>query len=250
MNKASAVPRSAYPISCISLLESVGYEGEGWTRILCPGVLILQLSAFSFDMRACSNNIRHEILPSGVMHIVNAPSEAIADVNTATAPCNIEALFRAHYSRVARIIERVVRDRGRSEELAVEVFLKLWRNQKAQHENVEAWLYRVAVRTGIDGLRRQTRRAHYEKVLTWIRPTAPPANPEQLHSVNEEQEKVRAVLAVMNPRHAQFLLLRSQDFTYDEVAAILNLNPASIGTLLSRAQDFFRKEYIKKYGRE
>jgi RNA polymerase sigma-70 factor (ECF subfamily) len=184
------------------------------------------------------------------MHIVNAPSEAVADVNTTVAPFDIEALFRSHYSRVARIIERVVRDRGRSEELAVEVFLKLWRNQKAQHENVEAWLYRVAVRAGIDGLRRQTRRAHYEKVLAWIRPTSAPANPEQLHSANEEQEKVRSVLAVMNPRHAQFLLLRSQDFTYDEVAAILNLNPASIGTLLSRAQESFRKEYIKKYGRE
>ena len=184
------------------------------------------------------------------MHIVNAPSEAVADVNTSVAPFDIETLFRSHYSRVARIIERVVRDHGRSEEFAVEVFLKLWRNKNVQHENVEAWLYRVAVRTGIDGLRRETRRAHYEKVLAWIRPGAATANPEQLHFANEEQEKVRAVLAVMNPRHGQFLLLRSQDFTYDEVAAILNLNPASIGTLLSRAQESFRKEYIKKYGRE
>ena len=184
------------------------------------------------------------------MHIVNAPSEAVADANTADAPFDIEAFFRAHYSRIARIIERVVRDRGRSEELAVEVFLKLWRNQKAQHENVEAWLYRVAVRIGIDGLRRQTRRAHYERALAWVRPTSVAANPEQLHSANEEQEKVRADSRRHQPRHAQFLLLRSQDFTYDEVAAILNLNPASIGTLLSRAQDSFRKEYIKRYGQE
>jgi RNA polymerase sigma-70 factor (ECF subfamily) len=184
------------------------------------------------------------------MHVVNAKSEAVADVNTTATPFDIETLFRAHYPRIARIIERVIRDRGRSEELAVEVFLKLWRNQKAQHENVEAWLYRVAVRTGIDGLRRQTRRAHYERALAWIRPRSAPANPEQLHSASEEQERVRSVLAVIDPRHAQFLLLRSQDFTYDEVAVILNLNPASIGTLLSRAQASFRKEYVKRYGQE
>jgi RNA polymerase sigma-70 factor, ECF subfamily len=184
------------------------------------------------------------------MHVVTSPSEAVADANTAAASLDIEALFRAHYGRVARIIERVIRDRGRSEELAVEVFLKLWRNEKAQHENVEAWLYRVAVRTGIDGLRRQTRRAHYERALAWIRPRSASANPEQLHSASEEHERVRAVLSAINPRHAQFLLLRSQDFTYDEVAAILNLNPASIGTLLSRAQESFRKEYIKRYGKE
>lgn len=184
------------------------------------------------------------------MHIVNVQSEAVADANTTAAAFEIEALFRSHYARVARIIERVIRDRGRSEELAVEVFLKLWRNQKAQHENVEAWLYRVAVRTGIDGLRRQTRRAHYERALAWIRPRSTQANPEQAHLANEEQERVRSVLGAISPRHAQFLLLRSQDFTYDEIAAILNLNPASIGTLLSRAHASFRKEYIKRYGQE
>jgi RNA polymerase sigma-70 factor (ECF subfamily) len=184
------------------------------------------------------------------MHVVNAQSEAVADANTAATPFDIEAFFCSHYARVARIIERVVRDRGRSEELAVEVFLKLWGNQKAQCGNVEAWLYRVAVRTGIDGLRRQIRRAHYERALAWIRPRSASTNPEQLHSANEEQERVRVILSVINPRHAQFLLLRSQDFTYDEMAAILKLNPASIGTLLSRAQESFRKEYIKRYGQE
>lgn len=184
------------------------------------------------------------------MHTVNAPGEAVADVNTVAAPFDIETLFRAHYSRITRIIERVVRDRGCSEELAVEVFLKLWWNREAPHENVEAWLYRVAVRAGIDGLRRQTRRAHYERVLAWVRPQLTPANPEQLHSVNEEQERVRTVLSAINPRDAQFLLLRSQDFTYDEIAAILDLNPASIGTLLGRAQQSFRKEFIKRYGQE
>ena len=34
------------------------------------------------------------------------------------------------------------------------------------------------------------------------------------------------------------------------LAAALELNPASIGTLLTRAQDAFRKEYIKRYGTE
>jgi RNA polymerase sigma-70 factor, ECF subfamily len=32
------------------------------------------------------------------------------------------------------------------------------------------------------------------------------------------------------------------------LAAALKLNPASVGTLLSRAQQAFRKEYIQRYG--
>jgi RNA polymerase sigma-70 factor, ECF subfamily len=174
----------------------------------------------------------------------------MADVTATAAQVDIDALFRIHYPRVARIIARVVRDHGRSEELAVEVFLKLWHNKKAHDENVEGWLYRVAVRTGIDALRRQTRRAHYERLFAWVRPSGAPATPEQIHSASQEQERVRATLAAIDPRQAQFLLLRSHDFTYEEVASILKLNSASVGTFVSRAQESFRKEYIKKYGQE
>jgi len=68
--------------------------------------------------------------------------------------------------------------------------------------------------------------------------------------LSQKQDKVRSVLSNLKPRQAQFLLLRSHDFSYQEVASILNVNPASIGTLVSRAEESFRKEYIKRYGHE
>jgi RNA polymerase sigma-70 factor, ECF subfamily len=80
--------------------------------------------------------------------------------------------------------------------------------------------------------------------------TAPAVTPEDIHSVSQKQDKVRSVLSILKPRQAQFLLLRSHDFTYQEVASILDVNPASIGTLVSRAEESFRKEYIKRYGHE
>jgi hypothetical protein len=115
----------------------------------------------------------HKFATSGVMYTVSTSNEAVADSSASETHLDIEALFRAHYGRVARIIARVVGDRARSEDLAVEVFLKLWRNHKAQSQNVEGWLYRVAVRAGLDELRRQTRRGHYERMLAWIRPRPP-----------------------------------------------------------------------------
>ena len=163
---------------------------------------------------------------------------------------SIEALFRAHYVHVARIIARVVRDRARSEELAVEVFVKLWRRPKVQDEKVEAWLYRVAVRAGLDELRTRTRRLRYESLFSLLRTHSTPATPEQILRVTEEQERVRLVLGRIEPRQAEFLLLRSHGFSYEELASILRLDPASIGTLLSRAQQAFRKEYAKRYGHE
>lgn len=177
-------------------------------------------------------------------------SEAVADSNANATHIQIETLFRVHYARVARTIARAVRDRARSEELAVEVFLKLWRNHKAQTENVEGWLYRVAVRAGLDELRRQRRQEHYERMLSWVLPRTPPATPEHIRALSENQDRVRSVLSRLKPRDAQFLLLRSHEFTYQEVASIFNMNPASIGTLVSRAEESFRKEYIKRYGHE
>jgi RNA polymerase sigma-70 factor (ECF subfamily) len=160
---------------------------------------------------------------------------------------DFEATFRAQYERVARVIVRVVKDHARAEELAVEVFLKFWRNPSAHGEKAEGWLYRTAVRQGLDELRHRTRRSRYEQMLGLGRrvPT-----PEDVRTAAEEQERVRLVLAIIEARQAELLVLRSHGLSYEELAAALELNPASIGTLLSRAQDAFRKEYIKRYGKE
>jgi RNA polymerase sigma-70 factor, ECF subfamily len=178
---------------------------------------------------------------------VNATNEAVAEAQADDAPFDLEAVFRAQYERIARVIARVVRDPARAEELAVEVFLKLWRNRQAQGERAEGWLYRSAVRMGLDELRRRTRRARYESLFRLGRATP---TPEEIYGSNEEQERVRLVLAAIGRRPAELLLLRSQDLSYDEVASVLRVNPASVGTLLSRAQNTFRKEYLKRYGKQ
>lgn len=177
-------------------------------------------------------------------------SETIAEMNTRADRFDLEAVFRAQYGRVARLIARVVQDPSRAEELAVEVFLKLWRKSGAHSNRVEGWLYRTAVRAGLDELKKRTRREKYERLLGISRPKTAPVTPEEVHSTAEEQRRVRGVLSAMERRQAEFLLLRSHGFSYVEVAAALEVNPASVGTLLSRAQAAFRKEYIKRYGQQ
>jgi len=54
----------------------------------------------------------------------------------------------------------------------------------------------------------------------------------------------------MATRQAELLLLRAEGFSYGELASALDLNPLSVGKLLSRALQTFRKEYLKKYGSE
>jgi len=178
---------------------------------------------------------------------VNAPSDVVDGMKAADQAFDFEATFRTQYERVARVIARVVKDRARAEELAVEVFLKFWQSREAHGDKAEGWLYRTAVRQGLDELRHRTRRARYERLLG-LGPRVP--TPEDVRTAVEEPARVRLVLAALESRAAELLVLRSDGLSYEELAAALELNPASIGTLLSRAQTSFRKEYIKRYGTE
>jgi RNA polymerase sigma-70 factor (ECF subfamily) len=166
-------------------------------------------------------------------------------MESAEQPLDFESVFHLHYARIARLIARLVRDTARAEELAAEVFWKFWRTPRAHGPKAGGWLYRTAVRIALNELRSESRRSRYESLAD---PPPFTPTPEQAHAAAEERRQVRRVLATLDARQAELLLLRGSGLTYEEVAAALELNPASVGTLIARAQQAFRKEYLKQYG--
>jgi RNA polymerase sigma-70 factor (ECF subfamily) len=176
---------------------------------------------------------------------VNGRTEFFCEAAAAEAASGFEALFYAHHHRIIRVIARVIRDPGRAEEVAVDVFWKFWRTPKAHGPAAAGWLHRTAVHMSLNELRRHVRTTRNESLSSGA---VGPSNPEQILSATQEQEQVRNTLARMRPGDAELLLLRSSGLSYNELAAALKLKPASVGTLLSRAQQAFRKEYVKRYG--
>ncbi len=47
----------------------------------------------------------------------------------------------------------------------------------------------------------------------------------------------------MKSSHATLLMLRAEGLSYQELAATLRLHPASVGTMLARAEERFKREY-------
>ena len=180
---------------------------------------------------------------------MQAPSDvaALPKEGAAAYTFDFDALFASDYGRISRLVARVIRDTSRAEDLAVEAFWRLWKTPGAQGESAAGWLRRTAVRLALDELRSRARRERYERLLTfgWK-----PQTPDELFLASEEQGRVRTVLAAIPKRDAELLLLRSDDTSYEELAGTLSINPASIGTLLSRARQTFRKEYVKRYGQQ
>jgi RNA polymerase sigma-70 factor (ECF subfamily) len=159
---------------------------------------------------------------------------------------DFDATFAAHYARIVCVVARVVADRSRAEELAVDAFVKWWRHPAARRHGSVGWLYRAAVRLAIDEVRRAARHARYQRLVARL--VRRPRTPEDLHASGEAQQRTRVVLQSLRRRDATLLILRSDGLAYDELAVALNVKPPSIGTFLSRAQRAFRLEYVRRYG--
>lgn len=164
-----------------------------------------------------------------------------------------EQVFLQHYGRVVSVLRRIVGDRGRAEDLANEVFLKLYRQDSAAGamDNVGGWLYRTATNLGIDALRSSARRQRYEQAAALAEIKAPAAESALDESLRgETQERVRAALAELKPVPAQLLLLRAAGYSYKELAEMLGVETGTIGTRLIRAEAAFEEKYVEMFGRE
>ena len=155
---------------------------------------------------------------------------------------DFEQVFRQHYTRIVGVLRRVVGDAGQAEELADELFWKLYRQPPADRGRLGGWLYRGAVQDGIDALRASRRRRQYEAASF---PPAPPAgaDPERELLRREQRQRVHQVLATLKPAQAQLLMLRQCGLSYRELADVMELQAGSIGTLLARAEDTFEKAW-------
>ena len=164
-----------------------------------------------------------------------------------------DELFLAHYAQIAGVLCRIVGDWAEAEELANEVFLKLYRRplREIPDGNVGGWLYRTAMNLGIDALRSAARRKRYELAASQdgLRSHAQETPLEQMVR-SENAQRVRAVLAALKAEQAQLLILRASGHSYRELADIFRVEPGGIGTRLVRAEATFEKLYRQKYGSE
>ncbi len=175
--------------------------------------------------------------------------EAVA--NHADEGQSFDEVFLGNYGRIVGILRRMVGDCGRAEELASEVFLKLYRQKLVVSGggNVSGWLYRTATNLGIDALRAANRRSRLEQAAAKEeRGTRLTEDVFQQVARAETQERVRGVLADLKPAQAQILLLRAAGHSYKEVAAALEIEASSVGTTLVRAESAFAERYRELYG--
>jgi len=170
----------------------------------------------------------------------NNPSQAADDW--------FEGVFNAYWQRICGVLVRLVGDWAEAEDLALEVFWRLHQRPPDTQDERElgGWLYRVATHLGFNALRARKRRLRYEEQAGTLElESGTPNNPATISEQAESRQRVRQVLGQMKPRAAQLLLLRHSGLSYAELATAIQVSPASIGTLLARAERQFEQLYQK-----
>jgi len=157
---------------------------------------------------------------------------------------SFDALFYRHYDRVYGLLFRLVGNRDEAEELAQEVFLKLYqqRFKRGQEHNVGGWLYRVATNAGYNEIRSRKRRWQRDTALL-PDPSDDSGDPAEAIARSETRRAVRSALLRLPERQVQLLLMRQMGLSYAELAEYCDVTPGSVGTLLRRAADSFRDAY-------
>lgn len=153
------------------------------------------------------------------------------------------ALFTVHFPRLYRYLDRLSGEPELAADVAQEAFVRLYR-RGALPDAPEAWLISVAmnlfrnVKSSRSRRRRLLTPARSEVVLS-----DPPPSPEQAAIAEESRGRVRAAIDRLPERERRLLLLRAEGYSYRDMAAALDLNEASVGTLLARARRAFRECY-------
>lgn len=148
---------------------------------------------------------------------------------------SVEQLFAQIYPGLLRYCVRMAGDPDMGEDLAQEAFVRLLdRRVEGRLPQLRAWLYKVATHL----MRERARVGANRRRLLEENPVLPGGEPtpdEELHRL-ERIRRVRRALDELGERDRTLLLLREEGFSYEELAGVLEVKPASVGTLLARAR--------------
>jgi RNA polymerase sigma-70 factor, ECF subfamily len=155
---------------------------------------------------------------------------------------DFDAIVARYEATVFRTLARLTGDLDGLEDLAQEVFLRLFRALPHFREEAQlsTFLYRIVVNVVNDEFRRrqQARRASSIEEDETEALAHPAPGPAQLLEKAQMREAVEAALRELSPRDRAILTLHYQEErSYEEIAAILDQPMGTVKTNLYRARE-------------
>ncbi|MEZ4966107.1 MAG: sigma-70 family RNA polymerase sigma factor [Saprospiraceae bacterium] len=190
----------------------------------------------------------------------------------ATLTTMVNETVRTHYDRIFEreffplmdavytFAYRLTGDATQAEDLVQEVYLKAWRFLQRYEEgtNAKAWLFRICRNAFINEYRTKKSRPYkvdYEDIVVYHNEDDPVA--PRYFGMHEEMgnkligDEVTLAINALSPAFRTVVLLDLEDFTYEEIAAILEIPIGTVRSRLHRARNVLAeklREYAEAQG--
>ena len=165
---------------------------------------------------------------------------------------SFDLLLQKYRTPLVNFLYRMVRDTATAEDLAQEVFLRVYRARKQYSPSAKftTWLFRIATNLALNSVRDNR---HRQKDVSIDAPTSPDedATPMQLpapemrideHMIERDRaEFIRGVIAALPEKQRVAVLLHKyEEMDYGEIARILDCSESALKSLLFRAYETLR----------
>ena len=165
---------------------------------------------------------------------------------------SFDFLLRKYRSPLVNFLYRMVRDRATAEDLAQDVFLRVYRARKEYIPGAKftTWLFRIATNLALNSVRDN----RHEKMAVSLdaaagdeEDSAPRDLPAREMHIDQrllERDRVafiqRAIASLPEKQRAAVLLHKYEEMDYAEIAKILDCTEAALKSLLFRAYENLR----------
>jgi RNA polymerase sigma-70 factor (ECF subfamily) len=171
-----------------------------------------------------------------------------------------EELMRRYQDRLITVLDHLVGNRDQAEDLAQDVFLRIYRSRKTYVPGAKfsTWLFTIANNVASNARRSRSRRKEVNLDLR-------PASTTGIHSIDElaqaasglmparqidkaeMREVVREAISTLNERQRLAVLLsKFESMSYEDIADTMEMSPQAVKSLLSRARTNLR-EVLEPY---
>ncbi|MBV8820077.1 MAG: RNA polymerase sigma factor [Acidobacteriaceae bacterium] len=164
---------------------------------------------------------------------------------------SFEILLHRHRSAVVNHLFRMVHNRAIAEELAQDVFVRVYRSRERYEPSAKftTWLFRITTNVALNwrrDTRRQTAELHVDQLSTCIRAFEFRDEKLQMDEVMIRQNKAKEVRSAVellpSKQLAAVLMHKYEGMDYAQIAEVLNCSVPALKSLLFRAYENLRRQ--------
>ena len=158
-------------------------------------------------------------------------------------------LVDAHQNAVYNLCFRMLGDPYEAEDAAQETFLRAFKSMKSydRKRSFITWVLSIAAHYCIDQLRRKRLNVTHFEDTPYLEISDPRPNPEAQLTDSEQQDRVRSLLNVLSETDkAIVIMFYWHEFSYEEIAAALDLSNSAVKSRIHRARTQMAKSWMDR----